>query len=104
MMGTTFEIALGDNKLEGFLKSHCQLMQNHDWGIEERLWIFLLDRDGFLVSKLKFFPEFLKELFYQGIGFVSLKGAGGYYYLVLKAFLKARPEIKYTSQLRSDLV
>lgn len=92
------------SKLCQFLDGHSDLLQSCDWGIEERLWILQLDKDGFLVSSLKFYPDFLKRLFYQGVGFVSLKGVGGYYYLVSKSFVKRHPEIKYTSQLRPNIV
>ena len=102
MNNTTEEFALSVKPLEGYLLKKANLIIGSLWTIQEMLWIYQLDRDGFLISKIKFSPSFLKELFMNNVDFVSLKDQSEYYILVTQNYIALHPEVKYSSQLRPD--
>lgn len=100
MKSETLDICLSTAKLNNFLIENEDLLQANEWDIMERLWIYQLDKDGFLVSRIKFPKTFLACLYIHKVGLASMKDPSDFYFMVTKEYLNRNPSLEYPSQLR----
>lgn len=102
MKSIMIERCLTTTLLDKYLNDHQKLLSHDLWDILERLWLFQLDRDGFLVTKEKLPPTFLGKLYQNEVSYVGMKDDSNLYYVVLKTYINENPDLAYTSQLRPD--
>jgi len=95
--------SLSTKEFTQYLGEHQDLLTHPEWDVLERLWLFQLDLEGFIVAKKKYPPEFLQKLYIKEVDYVSLKDQAEFYFVILKTYLNRFPEkMQYTSQLRPD--
>lgn len=93
------EVALCHFNPSNYLKDYQLLFDNYSntFSIEEKLMLFVLDRDGYFYSFSKPDPNFLHQLWVFGIyiqGFSIFNENKNFYSCFLKSFVKDNPNFK----------